>query len=235
MYIPIESIISLVTFLVLLAGAYRLYFSYKRNPESENLLYFFYTFVCASFFFLASSLPGLVFKDPFLLSGLSVGGRVFLMSSAVLFTTISLRIMRLGGISKIYSYLMVIIILLSTSFSFAGIEEKESEVVGGFEYWTQSAEGFSFYGMILFHVLLLLSFGFCALAYLYIASKNRKNKLVFTRSIILGTGSLFFLLGNSGRYFIREVGPLPSGVFSGAIIILGAVLLVSSIFYKKEN
>lgn len=232
--IPIVSLLSLVNFLISFFISIKLYFSYQKTRNLQIKL-FFSSLICLTVFFLMASTPGLIFKHPFLLAWLNIIGNFFGMIGAIFFTLIPLNLLHSDKLKKVYLALMLAITVVANGFRIYYLEPFYRVSMGNFEYWLTETNNFLLYSKLIIGASIFLSLIFSGIIFIIYAFSQKKNRRLFIRSLLFGTGTIIlgiaavinYLIGVFPEIFIFSV------ILSSLFSIVSLLILFIAIFYKN--
>ncbi len=209
-----------------LAAGVKMFFVAREKEKSRAVRYFFYGLLFIALYLLINGLPGFYEEGYFPVFVLVSLFRPFLIIGGMFFCLIPLHLMGSEKIERIYTYAALFVVILSSGLSF-------------FEITRQlPAEHFlARYGPNIVALFFILSLLFAGVFYFRHAFKKRKKKVVFGRSIMIGTGCVLFLLGASFKYVLETAiqDPVFAGIVASLAFIMGSVSFVASITYKGEK
>ncbi len=229
------SIFNFTAALVCLTATLKMYSAVKKNPENIKIRYFFYSFIFITVYLLTSGLPIVIVKDAFSVSVITFLFVPFLIIGAMFLTLTAVSFTKFKKYEKLYIYVFLLIILLSSFLNFLGLgNTRRSDMA---EQWFRPESNLIVYGMYLAGVFIIISLLFTILFYFRFAKQHKKNDIAFGRSIMIAEGCLFFLLAViSNNFFgITPERFLTSNVVASIFYMTGAICFISSIVYQGKK
>jgi hypothetical protein len=233
---PLTSIFNLTAAGVCFITTLKLYFVNKKGAEDVKVRYFFYSFVFITIYLFTNGLPFLVVKEPLAIVVISSLFLPFLLLAGMFFCLTPLNFTKHRKYEKTYIYLFLVSVLMSSILIFLGINEV-SVFKDGFENWMRPENNLIFYGTLIVGISFAISLLFSVIFYFRYAFKNKKNNIVFGKSLMIGVGCLFFLLAVFFNYIIGTTPErfLTTSMMSSVFFMIGAISFISSTLYKGEK
>ncbi len=231
----IISIFNFTAALVCLTATVKMYFAVKKNPENIKIRYFFYSFIFITVYLFTAGLPIVVVKNAFSVSVITFLFVPFLLIGGMFLTLTAVNFTKFKKYEKLYVYVFLLIVLLSSFLNFLGLGNTgRSDVV---EQWFRPESNLIVYGMHIASIFIIISLIFTILFYFRFAKKHKKDNIAFGRSVMIAEGCLFFLLAVS---FNNIVGITPerfliSSLIASLFYMTGAICFISSIVYQGKK
>ncbi|MDZ4232076.1 MAG: hypothetical protein U1C72_02360, partial [Candidatus Pacearchaeota archaeon] len=186
--IPIVSLGNALSFLVGAVIAIRLYSTWKESRSGE-IKNFFLTFVFLAGFFFFAAVPGLLSTNPTLLGLANFATLPLAHFGAYFFAVIPLTLFQLRRLKMAYTLLFAGVLGVSLVFRVLGFGPLEEMRQGNLVFWLRPENPFMEFSFILSGVLLLISVGLAGFVFMLHALRNRSDRFLFFRSLLLGTGA----------------------------------------------
>ncbi len=236
---PITSMLNYAAAAICLIAATRMYFAAKEKKDNNNVRYFFYSFVFLSIYFFANGIPLFFFNGTFSITVITSVFRPFLLIAGMFLCLIPINLTRLRVFEKYYIYTLISITIISSALTLRGlISLNRIPIKGiGLEYWVRPENSFFLYGMILTGVFFALPVFVSSIYYFVFGMKNKGDKIVFGRSLMIGFGSLCLSLGAVLMYVYGVTADsfLFASTIASVLFMMGAVSFISSVNYKGEK
>jgi hypothetical protein len=218
--------------------AIKLYFANAKNKKNIKLQYFFYSFIFITVYLFTSGLPFFVIKESFSIMVINSLFLPFLLIAGMFFCLTPINFTKFKKYEKLYIYTLLFVVLTSSILLFLGLDRALLLTAGkGFEYWARPEAPLIRYGMLISGISFILSLLFAVIFYFRYGFKNRKSKIVFGKSLMIGTGCLFFMFAVFSSYIIGITAErfLATSMMASVFFMIGAVSFISSITYKGEK
>ncbi len=239
-FIPIESIFGTLQLLLSIFIAFRLYGSMKKNPESLEVRYFFYTFVllCFTFLFSAVSIISTIsFRVDFLVSAINIIGRGLLLLSIMFFAYIPLNILKMEFWKGFLPVFILIAAFLSNMVALMSLFDYPRTPVarmGRFIIQMHRGDTYTRVGLSIIGLVAIFSLILALVNYYKIIKGKDPQDYVFRRGFLILSAGIFFLLGILFNYFITLFLPTAGRIASEILYTGGLIFFLSSILYKRK-
>ncbi len=232
--IPLAAITNLINALFSLAVAFRIYFFWKKKPDNLYLKHFFFALLFLFAYFFSLSMPGIFTRDPLLISWVVYFSEPFLLLLLLYFITLPMLLLGLKKLERIYRYIIYSFIVLALAVEPFFIAPRVEVVRDNFVFWLRPEGSFYHYGIIAIGLLAGVSAIFAMAAYLYIAIKNRKNRLVFIRSLLISISSIFYIIAALSSFIIGMASSALSIIMGTTFSLLGSLFVLISVLYRRQ-
>jgi hypothetical protein len=234
---PLTSIFNYAAAAICLVTAVKMYFVSREKTENIKITYFFYSFIFISLYLFANGLPLIVLKDSFVITVIISLFRPFLLIGGMFLCLIPLNFTKFKKFEKGYVYVLLFVVLASSTLTFLGLGQVGSVSGHAIENWARPDNDFIVYAMLLTGAVLAASFFFSVVFYFNYAVEKRKNKIASGKALMIGIGSLFFLLAVIFNYMYGVTAErfLFANTVASIMFMVGAVSFISSVTYKAEK
>lgn len=229
--IPVVSIGNLISFVVSLAAASRLYFSYRRTKEAK-VNDFFKAFLFLAVYMGLLATPELVFKNPKIIELVSLEISLFFGYLCIAYLTkIPLEILHWEKLKKIYFQGLIVFGLLITLINVVTIQPAVYHSQGQFVFWEDNR------GLAI-NLVSGFVFGIGAISsalFFFIGGLKAEDKHIKTRAFII-TGGLFIMTVAAFINYIFGASPQSflSSVAASFLVAAGTLILLAGVYYKFD-
>lgn len=232
----IISIFNFTASLVCLIATMKMYSAVKKNPENIKIKYFFYSFVFITIYLFTAGLPIIVVKNSFSVSVITFLFIPFLLIGGMFLTLTAVNFTKFKKYEKLYVYLFLFIVLISSFLNFWGLKSAKRGFEG-VERWFRPESILIVYGMHIASIFIIASLLFTVLFYYRFAKQHRENDIAFGRSVMIAEGCFFFVLAVVSNNVIG-INPerfLTANIVASLFYMTGAICFISSIVYQGKK
>lgn len=233
--IPIVSLTNLISAIVSLVIGGNLFITYRRN---HNIAVFWFTLFYLSFAasWLIAATPELVLKDPYAVMASSIiafSFQYFAYFAVIQVPFIFLQKREWGAIASALIAMVGIIFVTGRLYNLQPhSREIISGVFGTYVFWRP-----------VFHPWLRVMTGvvggsvaiFCAIVFFYLGWQDRLNRLVFARSMYLGSGTTILFIGSIIVYFVSTTGSFFALGTASIFVIIGLLVIFKGILHREPT
>ena len=232
--IPIVSLTNLISAIVSIVIGGNLLVAYRRN-HNVAVFWFILFYLAFAVSWLIAAAPELVLKDPYAVMASSIVAFSFqyLAYFAVIQVPfIFLRKREWGAIASALIAMTGIIFVIGRLYNLQPhSREIISNVFGTYIFWRP-----------VFHPWLRVMTGvvgggvavFCAIVFFYLGWQDRSNRLVFARSMYLGSGTTILFIGSIIVYFISTTGAFFALSIASIFVIVGLLVIFKGILHEDR-
>jgi hypothetical protein len=215
----------------------KMYVVLKKEKDNDSIRYLFYGLVFISVYFFANGLPLFFLNNSFFVTLITSIFRPFLLIAGMFFSLVPISLVKLKRFEKYYFYSLTLVIIASSALTIIGLIQINRIIVKkvvGLEYLIRPENDMMIYGMILVGFFFAVSVFGSAIYYFVFGMRNKRIKIVFGKSLMLGLGSLCFSLGVAINYIygITPENFVATSTGAGILFMIGAFSFLSSVNYK---
>ena len=232
--IPIVSLANFVSFLISLVLTTKLFVSYRDNAI-PTIKYFFWCFALITIFFFLLATPGIFSSNGKLLEFSNLSAGLLAIPGVMFFTLIPMRLFRWQLLRSIYIVITICFAIATTIIRLFGLESLYSVQRGNFEFWlrpdnTYVVISWSLTGFFIFSSLL-----FASITFLAYGIKNKENRYIKIRSLILGVATFLLAITAATNYILGATPSIFAYLTSSILAVVALILLGIGIFYKQRE
>lgn len=239
--IPLEAIFGSLQLLISIFLVFKLKKSHQKKPKSINLRYFFYTFVLLSIAFAVSALSWSsvnIFKFDFFISSINIIGRGLILLAIMFFAYIPLNILEEDFWINLIPLSVLITASISNLFSLMSLFNYPITPigkVGAFSIRLHRADTYTNLGLISIGIMAVLILSLATYKYWRVVKLESEDPYLKKRGFLILTAAVMFLGGVISNYFISLSKPLVGRVGSEVFYLVGLIIFLISVLYKKKN
>lgn len=228
--IPVVSIVNIVVAFVSFGNAIRLRFFPSHEGEQSVLIRHFSAFYFYfGVFFLLFAVPGIFSNDLFIITVtniLAYGSLYFSLAQMAFVPFSFLGKPRLGSL---FFYISVLFGAFFMFFRFFNFHLSKIEIADLYVYWRPD---FPVWLRVATGVISGLLAIISASTFLWLGYKNRADKLIYGRSIRIGSGLALLLLATASSFIFAPTAAFFGSFFGGLLSIMGLGFIYKGISYK---